>query len=125
MISAKELNPHSYPLTPEQVVNQDKLLKSINIVRKAWGKVMNITSGVRSMTDQMRINPSAPKSKHLLGAACDISDDGSLYEWLHNDGAKYMEEADLYGEIGTKGWCHLQILKFGSYKEGGSRWFKP
>lgn len=123
MLSLKELNPHSYPLTPEQEANQEKLLKSVNIVRAAWGKVLSVSSGVRNIADQMRINPSAPKSKHLLGAAVDLVDNGELYIWLHGDGAKYMEEADLYGELDTNGWVHLQCLPFGSYKAGGTRWF--
>lgn len=64
-------------------------------------------------------------SKHLVGAAVDILDrDGALYEWcLANDDV--LNEADVYLEKGTVGWVHFQIIPFGSYKPGGTRWFKP
>jgi len=120
MITAKELNPHGYKLDKEQQDNQDKLLKAINIIRTAWGKPMTVTSGVRSAEDQKRINPSAPKSKHLIGAAVDIADNGDLYKWLQGDGAKTLEEAGLYCELDTKGWVHFQCIPPGSKK----RWFK-
>lgn len=125
MITKAELNPGKYKLTDEQEKNQEKLLKSINIVRTAWKKAMIVTSGVRSQADQTRINPGSPKSKHLIGAAVDVKDNGDLYKWLQGDGAKYLEEADLYCELGTKGWVHFQCLPFGSYKKGKTRWFKP
>lgn len=122
MLSLHELNPHNYTLSPEQEANQLKLLESINKIRVAWGHSMTVTSGVRSIADQMRINPSAPKSKHLLGAAVDILDEGLLLTtWLKGDGAKHLEEAGLYCEDGNKNWTHFQCIAPAS----GHRWFKP
>lgn len=125
MITKQELNPHKYTLTAEQEVNQLILLASINKIQTTWGKPMTVTSGVRSQADQTKINPNAPKSKHLLGAAVDIADsDGKLYTWCKANDAT-LAEAGLYCEEGTKGWVHFQCIAFGSYKSGGTRWFKP
>lgn len=123
MISAKELNPHGYDPTPEQAEHLAVLLERINKVREAWGKPMIVTSGLRSEADQARINPGAPKSKHLLGAAVDILDqDGKLAEWV-------KEHLDLMEEIGfwfedfssTVGWVHFQVMP----PKSGKRVFLP
>lgn len=121
MITAKELNPKNYLVTAEQAGNLADLLFKINIIRREWGKPMIVTSGLRSKEDQMRINPKAPNSKHLLGAAVDISDpDGSLYHWLTEHTAR-LKQIGLYCELGTKGWCHIQVLPPAS----GNTWFLP
>lgn len=121
MISREEMNPHSYKLTDEQEANQQTLHVAINKIRSAYNKPMIVTSGVRSQQDQARINPSAPKSKHLLGAAVDIADsNGELYKWC-KDNTKELEDAGLYCEEGTKGWVHFQSIPPKSKK----RWFIP
>jgi uncharacterized protein YcbK (DUF882 family) len=121
MITLQELNPHNYTLTDEQKANQAILLVCINKVRAAWGKPMVVTSGVRCMADQMKINPSAPKSKHLIGAAVDIADkDGELYKWCKAN-EKILEDAEVYCEEGTKGWVHFQCIA----PKSGRRWFYP
>ena len=122
MITLKELNPHNYPTTPEQYSNMEKLLVAVNIIRTAWGKPMTVTSGLRSNADQTRINPSAPKSNHLIGAAVDIYDpDLSLTEWLKGDGAEVLKNANLYCELGNKNWAHFQIYP----PKSARRWFLP
>jgi uncharacterized protein YcbK (DUF882 family) len=122
-ISIQELNPHGYDTTPEQDANLATLFDRINKVRDAWGKPMIVTSGLRSQADQQRINPSAPKSKHLLGAACDIQDtDGSLAQWV-KDNMTLMEKIGFWFEDfnHTKGWVHFQVLPPAS----GNRVFIP
>jgi hypothetical protein len=72
---------------------------------------MIVTSGLRSATDQQRINPSAPKSNHLIGAAADIQDsDGSLAAWTAAN-LPLMESIGLWMEdFGhTPGWVHYSI----------------
>lgn len=123
MISLKELNPHSYPTTPEIDSNLQTLLVRINKVRTAWGKPMTVTSGLRSAADQARINPKAPKSKHLLGAAVDIYDPtGELKTWLKAN-PHVLIDSELWCEAAeaTPTWCHFQCIPPGS----GNRWFKP
>lgn len=123
MISLRELNPHSYPTTAEIDANLATLLDRINQVRTAWGKPMTVTSGLRSQADQERINPSAPRSKHLIGAACDIADaDGSLKAWVGSN-LKLMEDIGLWMEdFGhTATWVHFQVFP----PKSGHRIFIP
>lgn len=105
-------------------MNVHELVRRLNIVRKLWAKPMVITSGLRTDSDQARINPKATRSAHLEGRAADISDpNGELYAWLKKN-PDVLSEANLYAELDTKGWVHLQSRAFGSYKPGGTRWFK-
>lgn len=123
MISLKELNSHAYPTTPEIDNNLNTLLERINKIREAWGKPMTITSGLRSQADQQRINPKAPKSNHLIGAAVDIEDkDGSLAQW-NQDNVKLLESVGLWCEHpdNTPGWEHYQIYP----PKSGNRFFHP
>jgi uncharacterized protein YcbK (DUF882 family) len=123
MITIEELNPHKYSTTPEQTVNLLKLLDIMNKVRAAYGKPMIVTSGLRSQADQDRINPSAPKSNHLLGLACDISDPvGDVWVWCMQN-MKLMENLGIYFEDknSTKTWVHFQIVP----PRSGQRIFKP
>ena len=82
---------------------------------------MIVTSGVRSEADQARINPSAPRSKHIIGAAVDIADaDGSLYAWCKENEAE-LEAAELWCEERQGGWQHFQCIP----PKSGKRWFNP
>jgi len=119
----EEFNPHNYPITPEIADNLKTLQSKMEQVRDAYGKPMIVTSGLRSQADQQRINPKAPKSKHLIGAAVDIQDkDGKLAEWV-KDNMSLMEEIGLWFEdFGhTVGWVHFQSLPPAS----GKRVFIP
>ncbi len=137
MITLKELNPKGYKLSAELSTNIQALLVAMNVIRAAYGKAMFITNGLRSIEDHKRIYMDIAKrlgvvsvripmgSKHLVAAACDVLDiDGSLYAWcMANDAI--LAKAGVFCELGTKGWVHFQIIPFGSYKPGGTRWFKP
>lgn len=123
MISAKELNAHGYATTPEQDANLATLLERMNKVRAAYARPMVVSSGLRSEADQARINPKAPKSRHLTGQACDIADpQGELQAWC-------LANEALLAEIGlwmedfayTKGWAHFQVVP----PKSGHRWFVP
>jgi uncharacterized protein YcbK (DUF882 family) len=125
MVTMKELLGHlnisDVPVKHQH--NLEELLIKVNKIRDAFAKPMRVTSGYRTIQDQRRINPKAMGSKHLIGCAVDIADDGSLYKWLHDE-PQHLEAADLYCELDTNGWVHFQSLPFGSYKPGGTRWFK-
>jgi len=130
MISMKELlgEHHIDEVSFEITLNLEELKRRINIIRAAWGKPMIVTSGYRNLQDQKRINPKAMKSKHMMGCAVDIADPkGELYAWLQQN-PMLLEAVDLYCELGTvdgpKKWVHFQSKPFGSYKPGGTRWFK-
>jgi len=123
MISAGELNPHKYSTTSEQDANLSELLGKINQIRTLWGKPMTVTSGLRSEADQERINPSAPKSKHLTGRAVDILDGtGDLKKWVKAN-VSVLESVGLWCEDfkSTPTWIHFQIVP----PESGNRFFIP
>lgn len=112
MIVMKELNPHNYPTSDEVGKNLQMLLAILNVIRDKYGKPMIINSGLRSDADQKRINPKAPKSKHLTGQAADIKDVNSdFWNWCMKN-MDLMEELGVYFEDkkSTPVWVHVQIV---------------
>lgn len=84
---------------------------------------MTVTSGLRSLEQQMKVNPKAPKSKHLTGEAVDILDQsGRLKAWVKENIA-LIEEIGLWMEdfLSTPSWVHFQIVPPAS----GHRFFIP
>jgi Peptidase M15 len=123
MIKFSDLNPHQYETTPEQISNMEKLFKSLTQLIAAGAPIVTVTSGLRSDADQARINPSAPKSKHLIGAAADIYDPhGELAEWVVAN-VGLLEEAELWCEdlAHTLTWVHFQCIS----PKSGRRFFIP
>jgi hypothetical protein len=128
MISRKELNPDDVKLTPEQQANFDRLYEAMNKIRVAYGRPMIITSGVRSIEDQKRIDGAAGRkprlgSKHLQAAACDVWDrDKKLWLWCL-DNLPLLIDAGVYLEdkSATPSWVHFQVLPPAS----GNRIFLP
>lgn len=127
MIKLYELNKHKYPTDAIIDSNLRVLCERLNIIRKAWGKPMIVTSGLRSEKQQSELikagKSNAKKSRHLLGLAADISDpDGSLGRWC-KENVKILEKANLWCEDPeyTPGWVHFQASPPGS----GRRFFKP
>ena len=138
-------------LDPDKLEQCKDLTDKVNIIRAAWGKAMSTSSGVRTWADHIRIYKELAtkkrhpfvdgifkeelvpkKSKHLEivkdCAAVDVPDKGLLLtKWLQEtpEGQAALEEADLYCELGNVDWVHFQNKSFGSYKPGGTRWFKP
>jgi uncharacterized protein YcbK (DUF882 family) len=108
--------------------NLAKFLKVMNIVRKAYGKPMLVTSGLRSMEHHLaiyrRLGLKAPlKSAHLQGLAVDIHDrDHQLWNWCL-DNLALLEKLGLYLEDKSKTptWVHFQLLK----PRSGNRVFLP
>lgn len=135
MITFKELlkgnSLSEIPIKHQQ--NGEILLNRINIVRAEYGKPMTVSSCYRTKQRQLDIYRAkgVPDSKipmssqHLSFFAVDIADpSGELYKWLQSH-PEVLEKADMYCELGTVGWVHLQCNPFASYKPGGSRWFNP
>lgn len=119
----KDLNPKNYNLTPDVSANLDDLCQRVNLLEMLYGKPFVVTSGLRSKADQMRINPKAPNSKHVLGCAVDISDPRKeLQNWLIKN-VEALTDAELWCEHfdATPTWVHFQSIAPGS----GKRFFKP
>lgn len=108
----------------------------MNAVRRAYDNPMSVTSGYRTMKDHLRIYRNKGitdesripmKSKHLFGNACDIYDpSGELKEWC-NANQTFLRQIGIWLEDFkyTSTWVHFQIVPYGSYKLGGSIWFRP
>jgi hypothetical protein len=120
--------------TQEIQDNLSVLLERTNQIRSLWGKPMIVTSGLRAIEDHFRIyaakgitDPSKipMKSKHLVGAAVDISDpDLELTQWL-KDSPPFLEDAQLWCELNNRNWVHFQCLPYGSWESGNPHWFLP
>jgi len=124
-------------LPDEHKANLNILLPRLNQVRTAWGHPMIVDSGYRTMADHLRIYAAKGitdqskipmKSKHLSGAAADISDPHDLLQawvkanedWLVSTVGLWCERFDF-----TKNWVHFQCIPYGSWKPGGSIFFIP
>lgn len=110
-------------LPSELVANANTIVPRVNELLDAFGSYRKCNSGYRTLEDQMKINPSAPHSKHMECAAIDLSDpDGSLDAWC-------LKNLDVLAKIGlwledpghTVGWSHLQCLP----PKSGNRVFIP
>ena len=133
MISMDELLNHKYKFTDQSIEIQSNLnilLDRVNKVRALWKQSMTVTSGLRTMADHLRIYAAKGitdqskipmKSKHLVGAAVDIADEGLLMtKWL-KDNPHILEDIGLWCEQGNKNWVHFQIYP----PISGNRWFLP
>lgn len=84
-----------------------------------------VSSGWRPPTLNATVANAAPKSKHMLGMACDIYDpDGDLDEWLSTAaGLAALADLGLWVEhpSATKSWCHVQTVP----PRSGRRVFYP
>lgn len=127
MITVADLNPHKYPTDAEIDENLKILCERVNVMGLWWGRPLVVTSGLRSRAQQDALiaagKSKAKKSKHLIGAACDLADaDGSLKTWV-GENLELMADLGLWAEdfASTPTWCHIQILPPAS----GARVFKP
>lgn len=113
---------------PKDVVdNLNILFAKINTVRKAYGKPMIVSSGLRLAHQQPK--HAAKRSNHLVGRAIDIKDDpqGTLWKWV-KENLQLMKDLGLWLEHpnwthNTKYgyWMHFQIVPPAS----GKRIFVP
>lgn len=122
--------------TAEIQANLLILLEKCQKLREKYGKSMVVSSGLRTMEKHLAIYKAKGitdkskipmKSNHLFGRACDFSDPKGELKAFILANPKLIEELDLYLESTehTLGWIHIQTNPFGSYKRGGSRFFKP
>jgi uncharacterized protein YcbK (DUF882 family) len=133
LLKGKKLEDQSEEIQVELNI----LLERINKIRKAYGKPMTVTSGLRTMEDHLRIyrqiaerkglpfdeSKVPKKSKHLFGQAVDIADPKQdLQKWC-TENETLLEEVGLWMEdfSATSNWCHFQTVAPAS----GKRWFKP
>lgn len=116
--------------------NLMETLEKINKVRSKWNKPMTVTSPLRTMKHHLEIyakkgvtdlSKIPMKSKHLFGQAVDIADPkGELGAWCKANEAWLLSIGIWMEDLSvTKGWCHFQIVQYGSWKPGKSMFFMP
>jgi hypothetical protein len=109
------------PLTPEMESNLTKLIEALSIVRHAYGKPLQVSSGYRP-SDINKAAGGANRSAHMTCQACDLVDSNREFaNWCINN-LNILKQAGLYLEDPrwTPRWVHLQIRRPGS----GNRVFK-
>lgn len=106
----------------ETVARANLLLSSYRALTKD-DEIRKVNSGWRPIGINAATPGAAPRSKHMLGQAIDISDpEGDLDEWA-------MDHPDILQSIGlwqehpsaTKSWAHFQIVP----PRSGKRVFYP
>ena len=100
-------------LPPDIQFNIISLLSKVNTLLERFGEFRKVTSGFRTQTDQMRINPKVTKSNHLRGLCVDLEDkDGRLDAFCCEKDFAILKELDLYIEspTATIGWSHIQNI---------------
>lgn len=106
----------------ETVARANLLLSSYRLNTKD-DEPRKVNSGWRPAIINAATPNAAPRSKHMLGQAIDISDpEGDLDEWCLEH-AEVLEAVGLWQEhpSATKGWCHVQIVP----PKSGRRVFYP
>lgn len=121
--------------------NLTKLLEIINKVRQQYNHPMSPSNSYRTWDHHIQIykdkaekagtpfdeSKVPTQSKHLFGQAVDIIDkDGHLKTWLRAN-TTFLRAIGIWIENldKTPEWCHLQIVPYGSYSQGGSLEFNP
>jgi hypothetical protein len=127
MITVETLNPNRYHPTQDQLANLSKLAFAVSTIEysyiKQGGREFIVTSGLRSVADQERVNPSVRLSAHIEGLACDIADlDKKIWAFCV-DNLEAIIELELYLEdkLWTPRHVHFQLRPPAS----GKRIFHP
>jgi hypothetical protein len=135
VITLKELLNGKDDSTLDQSIkdNLADLLVRVNKLRKAYGKPMRVTSGLRFMEDHLAIyarkgitdQSKIPlSSRHLIGKAVDFADPkGELQAFIKSRTEAELEEFGLWFEdfSATKFWTHCQSVP----PKSGKRFFMP
>jgi hypothetical protein len=106
----------------ETVARANLLLSSYRALTKD-AEIRKVNSGWRPSGVNAATPGAAPRSKHMLGQAIDISDpEGDLDEWAM-DNPEILQTIQLWQEhpSATKGWAHFQIIP----PKSGKRVFHP
>lgn len=107
----EELNPRNHPLTEEQSQNLECLFFSLSCLEEQYEKPLVITRGYSTPEEQEKIDPNHPLSCHTQAAACDVLDDGALWDFCIRR-IDLMKDLGLYleNEGYSIGHLHLQII---------------
>ena len=108
-------------IPPEFMENATNLLKNLQVIRNYIGKPMKIISGYRSLERQMKVNPSAPKSKHLSAEAADLQVSGMKAADLHSKISELIKDKKIVnGGLGL--YIKSDFVHYDIRKDGPARW---
>lgn len=108
-MNLSDLNPNCYQLELDQYQNLIKLILKVNTLFKDFDGELKVTSGIRSLKDQERVDPNHPKSAHLTGQAVDILDtDGKIWEYVKKN-IITMNTLELYAENKAPNDPHVHL----------------
>jgi uncharacterized protein YcbK (DUF882 family) len=114
------------PIPKEFLDNARELCRNLQKIRDAVGKPLKIISGYRSLERQMKVNPSAPKSKHLSAEAADLQCTGLSATELHKIILDLIDKKVIInGGLGLyvkDNFCHFDIRRDASGKGIPARW---
>ena len=114
-----------YPLDAQSLYNAPIMVGRANQLLEEFGQYRGVHSGYRPPAINAITPNASKKSKHMICAACDLEDaDGKLVAFCKANEA-LLEKIGLWFEdpAKTPGWCHIQILPYGSWKPGKTRMF--
>jgi uncharacterized protein YcbK (DUF882 family) len=110
----------------EYLDNARELCRNLQKIRDAVGKPLRIISGYRSLERQMKVNPSAPKSKHLTAEASDLQCAGLSATELHKIILDLIEKKVILnsgvGLYVKDNFVHYDIRRDASGKGTPARW---
>ena len=110
----------------EYMANAEILLQNLQKIRDAVGKPLKIISGYRSLERQMKVNPSAPKSKHLTAEASDLQCAGLSATELHKIILDLIDKKVIInGGVGLyvkDNFVHYDVRRDASGKGTPARW---
>ena len=112
--------------TQQIAANAQGTVDKINDFLRQTGFDGHVNSGWRPPTLNAAKGGS-PHSKHLLALACDLYDASEKIDEYCTAHPEVLESLDLWREspAATTGWCHLQVVAYGSWVPGKSRTFMP
>lgn len=110
-------------LPDDLVRNANTIVPRANDLLSKFGEYRGVNSGYRTPEDQARINPGAPKSKHLTCEAVDLEDkDGRLKSFCKSNlGALASIGLWMEDPASTPTWVHIQCVP----SKSGNRIFIP
>lgn len=114
-------------ITPTMWSSANSLIIAVNLLLKRFGEERTITSGWRPAAVNALVPGAAKFSNHMRMCAVDLEDHDGRLDAFCMDAPQVLTDLRLWQEhpASTKGWCHVQNMPYGSYKNGKPRWFYP
>ena len=113
------------------IANLTELAKLLSNIEIDYGKELKFECSYRDQLHNAKVG-GTENSSHLYGLAVDIQDlKNELFKWFTANNEEKANKynvflEDIIKKDGSKrNWLHVTKRQFLSYKEGGTRVFKP